>query len=87
MATYSLTVLIDSKVLGFGSDDSLCLAKKVNGTYNVIYQHASPRPKVGDVKLAHANTFKWEDKYQVFFTSAYEEGALVSETSPNSWTP
>ncbi|KAI5806435.1 hypothetical protein DFH27DRAFT_548024 [Peziza echinospora] len=77
MATYTLTVDIDSKVLGYGSDDSLCLAKKVNGIYNVIYQHASPRPKVGDVKLAHSNTFQWEDKYQVFFTSAFGEGALI----------
>jgi len=77
MTTYSLNVVIDNAILAFGSMDSLCIAKKVNGTYNVIFQGASPVPKPNQQLLVSNNTFQWVDEYQVFLTNSFGNGVFI----------
>jgi len=77
MATYTLNIIIDDAMLAAGSSDSLCIAKKVNGSYNVIFQGASPVPKPDQKLLVTNNTFEWEDDYQVFLTTSFGNGVFI----------
>ncbi|KAH7399654.1 hypothetical protein BKA66DRAFT_437186 [Pyrenochaeta sp. MPI-SDFR-AT-0127] len=81
MTTYNLTVKIDDLILQSGSKDSLCIAKRVNGHYNVIFQNASPVPIGKQKMLIGNNEFSWQDKYQVFLTTNYGVGALVQQST------
>ncbi|KAI0824038.1 hypothetical protein BC628DRAFT_1420466 [Trametes gibbosa] len=68
--SYSLTVIVNSadipilKAAGY----KLCLAKKVNNSFNVIWQGGN---------FLYRNTFTWSAKYQVFGSNEYANGALV----------
>jgi hypothetical protein len=70
MGTYSLTVDIDSnqyptlKASGY----NLCIAKKVNGVFNVVWSGAD---------FLQSNYFEWDEKYQVFGQATFKSGALV----------
>jgi len=82
MATsYTLTVVIDNAVLALHSKDSLCIAKKVNRDYDVIFQGAAPVP-TGDQQLLLANnTFQWTEEYRVFLTQSFGNGVLISHST------
>lgn len=93
--SFSLTVTVNSadiaslKAAGY----KLCLAKKVNGTFNVIWQGgkyvAFPRSPFTSLEYgvdkAHSflyrNTFTWSSKYQVFGADNYANGALVQAST------
>ncbi|KAH9851400.1 hypothetical protein C2E23DRAFT_886576 [Lenzites betulinus] len=68
--SYTLTVVVNSadipilKAAGY----KLCLAKKVNNSFNVIWQGGN---------FLYRNTFTWSAKYQVFGSNDYTNGALV----------
>ncbi|KAL1945652.1 hypothetical protein VTO73DRAFT_1654 [Trametes versicolor] len=72
--SFSLTVTVNSadiaplKAAGY----KLCLAKKVNGTFNVIWQGGN---------FLYRNTFTWSSKYQVFGADDYANGALVQAST------
>ncbi|TFK34284.1 hypothetical protein BDQ12DRAFT_727062 [Crucibulum laeve] len=71
MTTYQLEVQIapsDIRRLKEGGYN-LCIAKKVNGAYSVIWS--------GDQNFAPSNTFEWVDEYQVFGVDSFKVGALV----------
>ncbi|KAJ4017763.1 hypothetical protein NW752_001671 [Fusarium irregulare] len=79
MATYNLTLIIDSAILGFQSSDNLCIAKKVNGSFTTVFQDASVKPKRADqTPLLTSNSFEWTDSYRVFCSANYKHGMLVS---------
>ncbi|KAK4205409.1 hypothetical protein QBC40DRAFT_270929 [Triangularia verruculosa] len=81
MTTYTLNVEIDNRVLALHSKDSLCLAKKVNGTYDVVFQGAAPIP-TGDQQLLLANnTFQWSELYRVFLTQSFGNGVYISHST------
>ncbi|KAL1945720.1 hypothetical protein VTO73DRAFT_1722 [Trametes versicolor] len=71
MATFTLTVNIASaditalKQAGY----NLCIAKKVNNTYNTVWRGGS---------FLARNTFQWTSRYAVFGTETFAEGALVT---------
>ncbi|KAK3903265.1 hypothetical protein C8A05DRAFT_14775 [Staphylotrichum tortipilum] len=81
MATYTLNVLIDNRVLALHSKDSLCIAKKVNGCYDVVFQGAAPIP-TGDQQLLLANNvFQWTEEYRVFLTQSFGNGVMISHST------
>jgi len=81
MATYTLNVNIDDAVLALHSKDSLCIAKKVNGIYDVVFQGASPVP-TGDQQLLLANNmFQWTEEYRVFLTQSFGNGVMISHST------
>ncbi|SFR12173.1 hypothetical protein SAMN04488564_103750 [Lentzea waywayandensis] len=47
----------------------LCFAKKVNGTYNVVWQSAE--------KYLHDNTFSWQPLYQLFGSNTFQGNVNV----------
>ncbi|KAI0633775.1 hypothetical protein C8Q77DRAFT_1057157 [Trametes polyzona] len=73
MSTFTLTVnvasadLIALKQAGY----NLCIAKKVNNTYNTVWRGGRP------VRFLARNTFQWTSSYQVFGTQTFSDGALV----------
>ncbi|KAI0824050.1 hypothetical protein BC628DRAFT_475719 [Trametes gibbosa] len=71
MSTFSLTVNISSSDIGVlkAAGYMLCVAKKVNNTYNTVWR--------GGSFLAH-NQFQWTSRYEVFGTESFAEGALVT---------
>ncbi|SPQ25513.1 86d7d136-d8f3-4032-b247-2e46fde6a79f [Thermothielavioides terrestris] len=78
---YTLNVLIDNAVLALHSKDSLCIAKKVNGVYDVVFQGAAPVPS-GDQKLLLANNqFQWTEEYRVFLTQSFGNGVMISHST------
>ncbi|KAH9851339.1 hypothetical protein C2E23DRAFT_886528 [Lenzites betulinus] len=69
--SYSLAVSIDPGVLPLllRNGYKLCIARKVNSTYDVVWQAISPLAK---------NQFKWtSDTYRVFGAEPYRDGAPV----------
>ncbi|TKX24114.1 hypothetical protein C1H76_3682 [Elsinoe australis] len=84
MATYTFTLLIDSKVLAIPSPDNFCIAKKVDGKFTTVFQDASVQPsRDGQKTLITKNEFKWTDKYRIFATATYEHGLLVASATNN----
>jgi hypothetical protein len=81
MTNYNLNIVVDEKILAMHSEDSLCIAKKVNGNFNVIFQGASPIPKPDQQLLVSNNTFQWTDEYQVYLTASYGNGVLIHQSS------
>ncbi|KIK52882.1 hypothetical protein GYMLUDRAFT_265284 [Collybiopsis luxurians FD-317 M1] len=75
MATYTLNVQIDTSQLPDLKKNGyhLCLARKVGGKYNVIWQ--------GDKQFLMENQFQWAQEYKVFASKSFEEGALVRAAS------
>ncbi|THG95707.1 hypothetical protein EW026_g5994 [Hermanssonia centrifuga] len=74
MSTYTLTVNVHSddlarlKKAGY----KLCIAKQVNGKYNVVWSGK---------EFIVKNTFRWDSEFQVFGSQTFEGGLLVeSET-------
>ncbi|THG95706.1 hypothetical protein EW026_g5995 [Hermanssonia centrifuga] len=71
MSTYTLTVNVNSddvlrlKQAGY----KLCIAKRVNGKYDVVWSGADFLVK---------NTFKWDSEFQVFGSQTFEGGLQVS---------
>ncbi|KAG7094765.1 hypothetical protein E1B28_005581 [Marasmius oreades] len=51
----------------------LCIAKEVNGKFNVVFQ--------GVNKLLFQNTFRFEDRYRVFGTNTFSDGALIEAST------
>lgn len=51
------------------SQYKLCFAKKVNGTYNVIWQSSSD--------YLENNTFSWTPSYMLFGTNTFQHGVTV----------
>jgi len=70
MGTYSLTVNIDSTQYPVlkNSGYNLCIAKKVNGVYNVVWSGTT---------FLQNNFFQWVEDYQVFGQLTFTPGALV----------
>ncbi|KAH9851345.1 hypothetical protein C2E23DRAFT_733124 [Lenzites betulinus] len=74
MSTFSLTVNVDPtdlsalKTAGY----KLCIAKKVNNTYNTVWR--------GSSFLVH-NQFQWTSRYEVFGTDTFADGALVTAST------
>ncbi|KAI0633822.1 hypothetical protein C8Q77DRAFT_1117258 [Trametes polyzona] len=50
----------------------LCLAKKVNNTFNVVWQGGN---------FLYNNLFTWNSQYQVFGSNHYNEGTLVQAST------
>ncbi|KAJ6568851.1 hypothetical protein B0H19DRAFT_938570 [Mycena capillaripes] len=50
----------------------LCISKKVNNDYCVVWQGSA---------FNAVNTFQWVEQYQVFASNTFENGALVQATS------
>jgi hypothetical protein len=76
MTSYSLTVDIDpaqQAILKEGGYN-LCVAKNVNGVYNVVWSG-------GD--FLSKNIFTWIEKYQVFATTIFQNG-LLTQASTNA---
>ncbi|KAH9851346.1 hypothetical protein C2E23DRAFT_886533 [Lenzites betulinus] len=71
---YSLTVSIDTGILPtlINAGYKLCIAKKVNGVYTVIWQGSNVLPN---------DQFSWSAKYQVYGSIAFNSGALVRATT------
>ncbi|KAK7033904.1 hypothetical protein VNI00_012528 [Paramarasmius palmivorus] len=67
MATYTLKLHIDPNQLQTMKrlNYNLCIAKKVNGVYTVVWQ--------GDQQYLVDNTFEWTENYQVFGTNTFEK--------------
>ncbi|KAI0373502.1 hypothetical protein BV20DRAFT_740402 [Pilatotrama ljubarskyi] len=67
---YNLNVTIDSNILPTLVDAhyKLCIAKKVNGAYTVVWQGNN---------VLFSNDFTWTANYQVFGTNKFTAGALV----------
>ncbi|KAK6520076.1 hypothetical protein TWF506_000366 [Arthrobotrys conoides] len=83
MVNNTLIVKFDHGCLDSSSSDSLCISKKVNGVYNVVFDNASPKPAVGQKKLLANNTFGFTTNYQIYFTQDYTNDALInSATDP-----
>ncbi|KAG7090104.1 hypothetical protein E1B28_011716 [Marasmius oreades] len=72
---YSLKVYISDESLTALKEYGyrLCIAKEVNGKYNVVFQ--------GVNKLLFQNTFRFEDRYRVFGTNSFSDGALVEAST------
>ncbi|KAG7094772.1 hypothetical protein E1B28_005588 [Marasmius oreades] len=51
----------------------LCIAKEVNGKFNVVFR--------GVNKLLFQNAFRFEDRYRVFGTSTFKDGALIEAST------
>src|ERR1700722_3878376 len=69
MTTYALTVVIDSEIYPWLKPYyNLCIARKVNNMYNVVWYG-------GDFQIQTVVT--WKEKYEVFGTTTYADGALV----------
>jgi hypothetical protein len=49
---------------------SLCVAKKVNGSYNVVWQASN--------SFLMNNTISWSSSFQIFTTASFTPGAQVS---------
>ncbi|KAH9851379.1 hypothetical protein C2E23DRAFT_886558 [Lenzites betulinus] len=74
MSTFSLSVNIHSSDIGPLKEAGykLCIAKKVNNTYNTVWR--------GGSFLARSQ-FQWTSRYQVFGTETFAEGALVTAST------
>ncbi|KAG7091917.1 hypothetical protein E1B28_008312 [Marasmius oreades] len=72
---YSLKVYISDESLTALKEYGyrLCIAKEVNGKYNVVFQGVS--------KLLFQNTFQFEDYYRVFGTNKFADGALIDAST------
>ncbi|TFK32273.1 hypothetical protein BDQ12DRAFT_716514 [Crucibulum laeve] len=78
MAEYTLNVQIDPEDLQTLKESkyNLCIARKVNGVYNVVWS--------GDAQYLANNKFSWVDEYQVFGINKFKAGALVkASTNPH----
>ncbi|KAI0824051.1 hypothetical protein BC628DRAFT_1420479 [Trametes gibbosa] len=71
---YNLDVSIDINILPtlVKAGYQLCIAKKVNGVYTVIWQGSN---------ILSDNQFSWSSKYQVFGSIGFQSGALVRATT------
>ncbi|KAI0360894.1 hypothetical protein OH77DRAFT_735449 [Trametes cingulata] len=67
---YTLNVTIDPLMQQFLQEGKykLCIAKKVNGAYTVVWQGSN---------VLYSKDFSWSSKYQVFGTNPFQSGALV----------
>ncbi|KAF9455894.1 hypothetical protein BDZ94DRAFT_1241923, partial [Collybia nuda] len=72
--TYTLHIDLDDTELATlkSSGYSLCIAKKVNNAYNVVWQ---------GISFLSKNTFEWTEDYAVFGQVDFTSGALVSEAT------
>ncbi|KAI0766823.1 hypothetical protein BD413DRAFT_480427 [Trametes elegans] len=72
--SYNLTVNINNDDFKALKDQGykLCIAKRVNGTFDTVWQ--------GETFFPH-NTFHWTSRYEVFGTQTFEDGALVTSTT------
>ncbi|TFK33531.1 hypothetical protein BDQ12DRAFT_670156 [Crucibulum laeve] len=70
-SSYTLIVEIGNNQLDTlkASGFNLCVAKKVNGAYTVVWS--------GKDDYLHKNTFNWNEDYQVFGQNNFQVGALV----------
>ncbi|TFK32228.1 hypothetical protein BDQ12DRAFT_728838 [Crucibulum laeve] len=78
MSQYTLNVKIDTDDLQRlkKSGYKLCIAKKVNGIYNVVW-YCEPHYFAN-------NAFDWTEEYEVFGIKKFKEGALVkASTNPH----
>ncbi|KAH9851342.1 hypothetical protein C2E23DRAFT_886530 [Lenzites betulinus] len=74
MSEYKLNVRIDTAALPIliKAGYKLCIAKKVNNSYTVIWQG-------GDV--LYNNDFAWQTKFEVFGSEKFESGARVQAST------
>ncbi|KAF3107451.1 hypothetical protein TWF102_000369 [Orbilia oligospora] len=78
MGDYVLHIELDDAVIANASSDTLCIARKVNNAYTVIFASGSVVPKKPEIKrMTDHSKFEWKDKYQVFFAAKYKAGLLV----------
>ncbi|KAJ7917757.1 hypothetical protein B0H13DRAFT_2322109 [Mycena leptocephala] len=70
--TLHVNVAADQVKLLKGAGYQLCISKKVNGDYCVVWQ---------GVTFNAGNTFQWVEQYQVFAADTFDSGALVQATS------
>lgn len=71
----TLVVNIESEILTTLKQSGyvLCVAKKVNDSYTVIWQ--------GIEQLLAKNTLQWQPKYQLFGSNSFSSGILVSAST------
>lgn len=92
-ATYTLNVMLDAAELQDMKESgySLCIAKKVNNKYNVVWQGTSSVlvKHILFIPLNHISRFlentrfQWTEQYGVFGQAGFTSGALV-DTSTNT---
>ncbi|KAK6348648.1 hypothetical protein TWF718_006436 [Orbilia javanica] len=92
MGDYNLTIILDQAVIANQSTDNLCIAKKVNDAYTVIFAAGSVVPKDPSKVQQMTNTtnFGWKDKYRVSSSSNHEEikyGQTVTYTPKTGMLP
>ncbi|EGX48454.1 hypothetical protein AOL_s00080g83 [Orbilia oligospora ATCC 24927] len=78
---YRLTVILDKHVLTLNAQNTLVIARKVNGTANVAFAVGYLQPEHGKPQLLHSTSFEWEDKYRVFLLSLPEGLASLGKSS------
>jgi len=83
MGDYNLLITLDQAVIKNQSTDNLCIAKKVNDAYTVIFASGSVVPKDPNVvqQMSNTTTFVWKDKYRVYYAAKYAAGLMVSSSS------
>ncbi|TFK32233.1 hypothetical protein BDQ12DRAFT_671243 [Crucibulum laeve] len=75
MSQYTLNVEIDPGDLPIlrESRSNLCIAKKVNGVYTVVWS--------GNLQYFENNAFDWVDECQVFGINKFKDGALANAST------
>lgn len=69
---YSLTIYIDPRLLQDSTDlGNLCFARKVNGSYNVVFQGTA------NTLLTARNDFQWVENYAMGAVVKVVDGAHV----------
>lgn len=74
-ATKTVTVEVDSNILKTLKDSgySLCFAKKVGDTYNVVWSSSTG--------FLSNNDFSWQPQYQLFGTNTFQAAVVVKATT------
>ncbi|KAI0633776.1 hypothetical protein C8Q77DRAFT_1057829 [Trametes polyzona] len=80
MSTFNLSVTIDTGILPtlVQAGYKLCIAKKVNGAYTVVWQGSN---------ILVNNQFSWTAQYQVFGSIPFKSGALFGIMNPATGAP
>ncbi|KAK6502678.1 hypothetical protein TWF506_003256 [Arthrobotrys conoides] len=83
MGDYTLIIELDQDVIRNQSTDNLCIAKKVNDAYTVIFAAGSVVPTNPDTiqQMTNSTTFSWRDKYRVYYAAQYSAGMMVSSST------
>ncbi|KAG5655250.1 hypothetical protein KAF25_002003 [Fusarium avenaceum] len=76
---FKLRLEIDTLVLKGRPSDNLCIARKVNGKFNVVLLGASINPTGLQTQLQVYNDFTWENTFQAFCAKEFKLQVPVSK--------